>query len=153
MLLLVTMSRDDVTVRPHGQVTVSPCPAGHGSCMTISKDELVEICSGRPEAVDEDARGAAEAVGPLAATTACLDPHRLKRCCSARLRRHTGVAPQQLHRNMGRDAVTPRSENSAGLEAVPGAVRPERGLAPSRHCVLQLQEHRLRKGSVLVPSA
>jgi hypothetical protein len=27
---------------------------------------------------------------------------------------------------------------------VPGAVRPERGLAPSGHCVLQLQEQRLR---------
>jgi hypothetical protein len=48
---------------------------------------------------------------------------RLKRCCSARLRRHTGVAPQQLHRHMGRDGVTPRPENSAGPEAVPGAVR------------------------------
>ena len=44
-----------------------------------------------------------------------------------------------------RYTVTPRSENSAGPEAVPGAVRPERGLAPSGHCVLRLQEHRLRE--------
>jgi hypothetical protein len=45
--------------------------------MTISKDELVEICSSRPEAVDEDARGAAEAVGPSAATTDEARPTRV----------------------------------------------------------------------------
>jgi hypothetical protein len=52
---------------------------------------------------------------------------------------------QRRCRPIPRYTVTPRSENSAGLEAVPGAARPERGLAPSGHCVLQLQEQRLRE--------
>ena len=68
------------------------------------------------------------------------------------LHRHTGVAAK-LHRHRGRDGVTPRSENSAGPEAVPGAVRPERGLAPSGHCVLNFKNSAFEKGPVLVPSA
>jgi len=55
------------------------------------------------------------------------------------------VTPALRRNRRGRYTVTPRSENSAGPEAVPGAVRPERGLAPSGHCVLQLQDQRLRE--------
>ena len=118
----------------------------------MSEDDLRAIAKrGYEGAVTTDLDQQAQAVGlflsdalvqisaprPLLKRSACSSATRLpastspaKRFCSARLRRHTGVAPQQLHRHMGRDAVTPRPENSAGPEAVPGAVRPERGLAP-----------------------
>jgi len=97
--------------RPHGKVTVAPCRAGHGSSVTISKDELAKIArSGYPET----ARDALPKQWACSlATRLTSRPHRLKRCCSARLRRHTGVAAQPLHRHRGRDGVTLRSGSSA----------------------------------------
>jgi hypothetical protein len=53
--------------------------------------------------------------------------------------------PSHVTLSHTRYTVTPRSENSAGPETEPGAIRPERGLAPGGHCVLQLQEHRFRE--------
>ena len=83
-------------------------------------------------------------------------PHRLTvpaftehRCCTATQRRFRGL----LRCNMRRYSVTPWSENSAGLEAVPGPAGPERGLAPCRHCVFNFKNIAFEEGPVLVPSA
>jgi hypothetical protein len=46
--------------------------------------------------------------------------------------------------SLWRDAVTPRSENSAGPAAAVTVARPVDASGPSGHCVLQLQEHRPR---------
>jgi hypothetical protein len=61
--------------------------------------------------------------------------------CALRIPRLTFLPDQSRISCLDR---APR-RTSARLEAVPGAARPERGLAHSGHCVLQLQEHRLRE--------
>jgi hypothetical protein len=58
------VSRDGVTSR-----TVSPCRAGHGSSVTISKDEFAEIA--RFQRRQTRTRDAAGAIGR--STIACLD--------------------------------------------------------------------------------
>jgi hypothetical protein len=126
----------------------------NGSSMTISKEELAEIArSGYPETADEDPRRAAEAVGLFISDTIAVSTAPGDFRSNDQLRRNATALPPHVTMSHTRYTVTPRSENRAGPEAVPGAVRPERGLAPSGHCVLQLQEHRLRESSVLVPSA
>jgi hypothetical protein len=52
--------------------------------------------------------------------------------------------PIHVTPSLGRDAVTPRSENSAPGPAPPVADRASGASEPSGHCVLQLQERRLR---------
>ena len=69
--------------------------------------------------------------------------------CGSRCLPH--VPPRVLPKFV--DPVTPRSENSAGLEAVPGPAGPERGLVPCGHCVFNFKNVVFEKGSVLVPSA
>ena len=73
-------------------------------------------------------RGAADAVGLFISDTIVSRPHRLKRRCSARLRRHTALRRNTLHRHravtaslFGREVVLRRGRRRrcpAGKQSV-----------------------------------
>jgi hypothetical protein len=68
--------------------------------ISVSADDLSVIAeSGYEGAASTDQDCRSQAISRFISDTRLSRPHRLKRCCSARLGRHTGVAAQLLYRH------------------------------------------------------